>query len=140
MADHLKLSVPGKPDYLGVVRLAVASAANAAGFSMEAVDDITIAVTEVCEHVFCRENTLTYEVSCEMDESGMTISIDETGRDSGEIESMKPCFCLPVRRYIPQMYDPSAYMIMLRALMDQVDIFSCREGDEVLIRMIKLLK
>lgn len=136
MADHLKLSVPGKPEYLGVVRLAVASAANAAGFNVEAVDDITIAVTEVCEHVFCSENALTYEVSCEMSEDGMTISIDEMGRDSQQIEAMKPCFCLPVTKYIPQVYDPAACMIMLRALMDSVDIFSCNEGD-FLIRMIK---
>ena len=136
MADHLKLSVPGKPEYLGVVRLAVASAANAAGFNVEAVDDITIAVTEVCEHVFCSENTLTYEVSCEMDEDGMAISIDEMGRDPQEIEAMKPCFCLPVTKYIPQVYDPAACMIMLRTLMDSVDIFSCSEGD-FLIRMIK---
>lgn len=138
MSDQLKLSVPGKPEYLGVVRLAVASAANAAGFSMEDVDDITIAVTEVCEHVFCSENTSTYEVLCEMSKSGMTISIDEMGRGREEIEAMKPCFCLPVTRFIPQFYDPAAAMIMLRALMDKVDIFSCSEGD-VLIRMMKLL-
>jgi serine/threonine-protein kinase RsbW len=134
MADKLKLSVPGKPEYLGVVRLAVSSAANAAGFSMDAVEDITIAVSEVCTHIFCSSNSSSYEVSCEMSDQGMSISIDDLGGD--ESRDMHPCFCLPVTSYFPDVYDPSVSMILLNALMDEVDIFSCSGGD-VMIRMRK---
>lgn len=134
MADKLKLSVPGKPEYLGVVRLAVSSAANAAGFAMEDIEDITIAVSEVCTHIFCSNNSSSYEVSCEMGENGMSISIDDLGENSDE--DLHPCFCLPVTNFFPDVYDPSISMIMLNALMDEVDIFSCSGGD-VMIRMRK---
>jgi len=133
MADKLKLSVPGKPEYLGVVRLAVSSAANAAGFAVEDIEDIMIAVSEVCMHIFCSSGS-PYEVSCEIGENGMLISIDDTG-EKGK-EDMHPCFCLPVTSLFPDVYDPSISMILLNALMDEVDIFSCSGGD-VMIRMRK---
>ena len=134
MADKLTLSVPGKPEYLGVVRLAVSSAANAAGFAVEDIEDITIAVSEVCTRVFCSNNVSSYEVSCEMGEKGMVISINDTGEN--EKEDLHPCFCLPVTSFFPEVYDPSISMIMLNALMDEVNIFSCSAGD-VMIRMMK---
>ncbi len=134
MADKLKLSVPGKPEYLGVVRLAVSSAANAAGFGVEDIEDITIAVSEVCTHIFCSSNASTYEVSCEMGDNEMLISIDDIGE--GENEELRPCFCLPVTSFFPEVYDPSISMILLNALMDEVDIFSCNGGD-VMIKMRK---
>ena len=134
MADKLKLSVPGKPEYLGVVRLAVSSAANAAGFAVEDIEDITIAVSEVCTRIFCSNNSSSYEVSCEMGENGMLISIDDIG--DNRVEDMRPCFCLPVTSLFPDVYDPSISMILLNALMDEVDIFSCSGGD-IMIRMRK---
>ena len=136
MADQLKLSVPGKPEYLGVVRLAVSSAANAAGFAVEDIEDITIAVSEVCTHIFCTDHSSSYEVSCEMAENGMMISIDDIGEHGRE--ELQPCFCLPVTSFFPDVYDPSISMILLNALMDEVDIFSCSGGD-VMIRMRKEL-
>ena len=39
MADLLRFTVPGKPEYVGVVRLAVSSAANTAGFDVEDIED-----------------------------------------------------------------------------------------------------
>ena len=53
MADLIRFSVPGKPEYVGVVRLAISSAANTAGFDVEDIEDIKVAVSEVCTHVFC---------------------------------------------------------------------------------------
>ena len=40
MADLIRFSVPGKPEYVGVVRLAISSAANTAGFDLEDIEDI----------------------------------------------------------------------------------------------------
>ena len=80
MADLLRFTVPGKPEYVGVVRLAVSSAANTAGFDVEDIEDIKIAVSEVCTNVFCKcENTLTYQIVCELGDDGIIISIDDGG-------------------------------------------------------------
>ncbi len=139
MADLLKFSIPGKPQYVSVVRMAVSSAANAAGLSVEDIEDIKIAVSEVCTHIFCGNNDKTYEVSCLIDDESMTISIDDVEEEADvESDQMRECFCLPVSEYLlpAEEFDPSACMIMLRALMDQVNIFSWRNQD-VLIKMIK---
>ena len=45
MADLIRFSVPGKPEYVGVVRLAISSAANTAGFYVEDIEDIKFAVS-----------------------------------------------------------------------------------------------
>ena len=51
--DNLKIEVPGKPAYLSSVRLAIGSIAAAAGFDLDAAEDIKTAVTEACKNVSC---------------------------------------------------------------------------------------
>ena len=155
MADLLRFTVPGKPEYVGAVRLAVSSAANTAGFDFEDVEDIKIAVSEVCTNVFCCGDTVTYDVSCELAEDGIIICIDD-GLDETqncceallrtcekEADEVKHCVeSLPdsVKDavYEDDSFDPYTSIVMLRALMDEVDIFSDRNNREsMLIRMIK---
>ena len=49
MADKLQFVIPGKPQYITIVRLAVGSAANTAGFDVEEIEDIKTAVGEACK-------------------------------------------------------------------------------------------
>lgn len=155
MADLLRFTVPGKPEYVGVVRLAISSAANTAGFDLEDIEDIKIAVSEVCTNVFCCCGDITYDVSCELTEDRIIICIDD-GLDENqncceamlaacekESDEVKKCVeSLPegVRAAIDteDPFDPYTSIVMLRALMDEVDIFSDRNNREsMLIRMIK---
>ena len=39
MADKIKFIIPGKPEYLTMVRLALGSIADAAGFDLEEIED-----------------------------------------------------------------------------------------------------
>lgn len=141
MADLIRFSVPGKPEYVGVVRLAISSAASAAGFDVEDVEDIKIAVSEVCTNIFCcgDHGIITYKVSCEVGENGITISIDDMSDDDDqEINDLHECQNFPVNNIIDDLFDPSMSILMLRVLMDEVSIFAgCNEN--MLIRMIKHL-
>ena len=51
--DNLKFIIPGKPEYLTMVRLAISSIATTAGFDLDAVEDIKTAVCEACKNVSC---------------------------------------------------------------------------------------
>ena len=51
--DNIKFITPGKPEYLTMVRLAIASIANTAGFDYDAIEDIKTAVEEGCKNVSC---------------------------------------------------------------------------------------
>ena len=53
MADKLQFVIPGKPQYITIVRLAVGSAANTAGFDVEEIEDIKTAVGEACKNISC---------------------------------------------------------------------------------------
>ncbi len=44
----VELQIPSRPEYVGVVRLAVASLARQAGMEEEAVDELRIALSEAC--------------------------------------------------------------------------------------------
>ncbi|MGH2756481.1 MAG: ATP-binding protein [Actinomycetota bacterium] len=45
---HIELQIPARSPYVGVVRLALAALARAAGLDEERVDDVKIAVSEAC--------------------------------------------------------------------------------------------
>ena len=53
MADKLKFVIPGKPEYITMVRLAVGSIADTAGFDYEEIEDIKTAVSEACKNITC---------------------------------------------------------------------------------------
>lgn len=155
MSDLLRFTVPGKPEYVGVVRLAISSAANTAGFDLEDIEDIKIAVSEVCSNVFCCcEKVVTYDVLCELDDEGIIISIDD-GLDETqgcceamlrayeEADKIRACVESLPDSVAPALdaeepFDLYTSIVMLRALMDEVDIFADRNNkDTMLIRMIK---
>ena len=46
--QHVTLVVPATPEYLRLARLASADTASRAGFDYEEIDDLRIAVTELC--------------------------------------------------------------------------------------------
>jgi serine/threonine-protein kinase RsbW len=54
--QHVALTVPAVPEYLRLARMASADAASRAGFDYEEIDDLRIAVTELC-HLLIGEGT-----------------------------------------------------------------------------------
>lgn len=130
MTDLLKFSVPGKPEYVRTIRMAVSSLASNLGFDVEAIDDIKVAVSEACTNVVKHgsESNISYEVSCEITEHGITISvIDLVG--GYDVDSYIP----------PDLDHPKENglgLLIIRALMDEVDI-SSKIGAGTEIRMTK---
>ena len=45
MEDKIKFIIPGKPEYLTMVRLAIGSIADTAQFNMDEIEDIQTAAT-----------------------------------------------------------------------------------------------
>ena len=77
MTDTLKLQLPGKPQYVSTVRMVIASLANSAGFDVEAIEDMKVAVSEACTNVVCHgasEDEL-YEVTFELTDEQFCISV-----------------------------------------------------------------
>jgi serine/threonine-protein kinase RsbW len=131
MADILKLMVPGKPEYVRTVRLAVSSLAGNAGFDIEAVDDIRVAVSEACSNIVChgiKEHNAAYEVSCELLDDRIVISVlDQAGGyDTEAYEEPE----------IGRLREGGLGIYIIKALMDEVNILS-EVGRGTQIQMIK---
>jgi len=126
--------MPGKPDYVGTVRMAVAHVASHAGFDIEAIDDIKVAVSEACTNIICHSHThadFTYDVIIERDERSLAITVKDSGIGFDTEGYVEP---------VPGETRGSGMGIfILRALMDEVDIKS-ELGVGTNIRMTKHLQ
>lgn len=133
MTDILKFSVPGKAEYVGTVRLAVSSLANCAGFDIEAVEDIKVAVSEACTNVVCHCKANlegVYEVACEVGDGRMTISVVDQAGGYDITKYKRPATETPK--------EGGLGIFIIKALMDEVDIFS-ELGTGTSIKMVKYL-
>ena len=70
MSDQeIELTIPGSAEYLRLARLAVADAGSRVGFSFEEIDDLRIAVDELCFAIANGESevrlTLKYQVGAD---------------------------------------------------------------------------
>jgi len=133
MPDTLTLSVPGKAEYVSTVRLAVSSVAARAGFDIEAIEDIKVAVSEACSNILCHSKIgeeHIYRVACTIhdDRFEITVADDGVGFDAETYEVTEPVAdCLQVG---------GLGIYIIQALMDDVKVTS-EEGSGTFIQMVK---
>lgn len=133
MTDLLKFSVPQKPEYVGLIRLAVSSAANCAGFDIEAIEDIKVAVAEACTNVIRHSNNADYsnfEIECRLEKNRIIISIEDRGQGYNTSEYRKPDLENPK--------EGGLGLFIIQALMDEVNIFS-KVGEGTRLQMVKYI-
>lgn len=131
MADLLKFSVPGKAEYVGTIRMAVSCLANSAGFDVEAIEDIKVAVSEACSNAVCHGrpgDAADYEVFCELGEDRLVVSVIDR---SGGFD-----FCSYEEPALDCPKENGLGLYIIKALMDEVDIFT-EMGIGTRIKMVK---
>jgi len=134
MADRLKMSVPGTPEFVGTVRIAVAHTASRAGFDIEAIEDIKVAVSEACTNIICHAHDdleFSYDVAVEIEETKISVIISDTGVGFGLEEYKEPV--------LGEASGGGLGIFIIKALMDEVDIHS-EVGTGTDIIMTKYLK
>ena len=129
--DRLVFSIPGKPEYLTMIRLAIGSVASTAGFDIDATEDIKTAVSEACKNVSCHGFdgfSDKYELVCNV-ENGRIEVIIKDDCDCHSLEKLcKPC------QNCPQEGDIGIYII--KSLMNEVEFGKSADGHKE-IRMVK---
>jgi len=131
MADTLRMSISCKPEFVRTVRLAVSSMADVAGFDVEAVEDIMVAVSEACTNIVCHganDLNTAYEVSCEIFDDRIAISIIDQGGGYDMEQYKEPLF--------EEIKEGGLGIYIIKALMDEVNIDS-KIGSGTHIQMIK---
>jgi serine/threonine-protein kinase RsbW len=133
MPDLMKMSVPGKPEYIVTVRMAVASMASQAGFDIEAIEDIKVAVSEACSNTVEHAGETDiheYSVEFERAEESLTITVSDAGSGYDTDTYQEPD--------TNDLRDGGLGIFIIRALMDEVNITS-EPGAGTNIRMTKYL-
>ena len=98
MTDKLQFVIPGKPQYITIVMLAVGTAADTAGFDVEEIEDIKTAVSEACKNISCHGSegfADEYKVECFLDEGKMEIYVTDTSSEHKLKKVQKPCLDCP---------------------------------------------
>ena len=130
--DKIKIIIPGKPEYLTMVRLAIGSIATTAGFPLDDIEDIKTAVEEACKNVSCHgyeKRADQYEVECGVETGRLEITV----RDICECHTLeklsKACQHCPGEGNIA--------LYMMETLMDEVIVD--KEDGRKMIKMVKAL-
>jgi serine/threonine-protein kinase RsbW len=132
MGDLLKFSIPGKPEYLSVVRLAISSIANCAAFDLESIEDIKVAVSEACMNVVRHGNAndVCYDVECTIEKDRFTVLVSDSCGGYNLEGYSDPCLDEPKENGLG--------IFIIKALMDEVDIYS-KVGEGTKITMVKYI-
>jgi len=133
--DKVELRIPGRPEFIGVARLAVSAVASRLDFDFEALDDIKLAVGEACTNAIQHAGDGKEEIAirCQLEKERLVIEVADQGA------GFDPTACCG------QCPDPDALaahgygLLLIQALMDEVECKSS-PGDGTLVRMVKRLK
>ncbi|MGN0658116.1 MAG: ATP-binding protein [Emergencia sp.] len=131
--DNLKFSIPGKPEYLTMVRLAIGSIASTAGFDIDAAEDIKTAVSEACKNVSCHGFegfSDKYELQCSVEKGRIEIIVKDDCDEHTLAKLAKPC------RNCPKEGDLGIFVI--QSLMNEV-VFGKETDGHKSIKMVKTL-
>jgi len=132
MSDTVKFSIPGRPQYLQMVRLALGSLATQAKYDVEKVADIQLAVEEACKMIACHGSdgfSESYEIEVTAEDEKMEIIVSDFC-SCGKMEKGGSHFCMQC----PE--EGNLGFFVIETLMDEYDIETREDGNKKL-RMVK---
>lgn len=131
MADKIKFIIPGKPEYMTMVRLSIGSVADVAGFNLDEVEDIKTAVGEACKMITCHGYTgwaEEYTIECLVEDDSLEIYVKDTSTNHLVEKLGRMCADCP--------NEGDLGIFVIRSLMTQVELIDNPEGKKI-IKMVK---
>lgn len=138
--DLVNLTIPAKPDYVGIARLAVSGIANRMGFSYDDIEDLKLAVAEACtnavDHAYCGgEGEI--EVSCNIYSNRLVIAVIDRGNSFDVNEVVTRTGPISAESSMNALRERGLGLYLMKTLMDHVDI----KGDNgVIVTMTKYIR
>ena len=129
--DNLKMLIPGRPEYMTMIRLATSSLAALAGFDIDDQEDIKLAVVEACKNVSCHGCEAfsdQYQIEFKVDNGSIQVTVTDACDRHTLPKNGHQC------KRCPEEGDIGA--IMLRTLMKSVE-FGRDEHGHKFIFMVK---
>lgn len=132
MKDTIKLTLPCKPEYVVVARMAISAVANKMEFDIEEIDDIKVAVGEACNNAILHGGgkEATYDLSMTILGDRLQIEVEDKGKGFDITECEDPDLCNPKVGGLG--------IFIIKTLMDSVEVDS-KDGQGTKITMVKNL-
>jgi len=110
--DFVSLTIPSRPEYVCVVRLAISGVASRMAFSYDDIEDLKLAVAEACNTVMEDLGPLQDQgqvaIQCAIQEAGLTIHVCGVG--STQVGSKEA----------PWTPEEDLSLLLMRSLVDEV--------------------
>ncbi len=140
-SDYIEMIVPSKPEYLGVVRLAVSGIANRMGYTYEEIEDIKIAVTEACTnvvyHAYDDEEEGKTKINFAVYHDRLEIFVIDQGKNFDKKAVRAKMGPVDSNTAVEKLNEGGLGLFLIETLMDKVEI----TGEHgVVVAMTKLLK
>lgn len=119
---RIELSIPAQSEWVRVARLTVAGVAARQGFSIEAVEDIKVAVSEAINNAIQHggdeeEEMPIVAIALEPRADGLWIVVSDQGRLDGELPARVPT-------QDGELPEGGMGLLLIRSLMDRVELQS----------------
>jgi serine/threonine-protein kinase RsbW len=128
----VELSIPARPEYVGVARLAILGVASRMRFSYDEVEDIRLAVGEACTSVLDRtegaSNSPPIRICCMIDSGRLTVEVEDRVAAAPRDQSAE-------KAGLPD--DVQLGGVLIRILMDEVTTDEDPAAGTHTIRMVK---
>lgn len=129
----VELVIPGKPEFVGVARLAILGVASRMRFSYDEVDDIRLAVGEACASAIERVNgahgPAQIRIRCLIHPRRLTIEVHDPSPALPEPE--------PRPSGETQLDERALGSVLIRILMD--DVTTLHENGARIVRLVKYI-
>ena len=132
MRESINMSLPSKPEYVSIARLAASFVANQMGFDIETIEDIKLAVGEACNNAIIHSGSdETYKLEFINQKDNLTIEVVDYGKGFS-IEKYKT-------PNAEDLQENGLGLFIIKSLMDTVEI-ETSEGSGTKIIMSKIVE
>ncbi|MBS4534938.1 ATP-binding protein [Clostridium sp. D2Q-14] len=131
--DHIKLSMPNKPEYVSIIRLTASAIASRIGFNIDDIEDIKVAIGEACTNAIrhgCNKINDTYDIDFFAYEDKLEIKIKDTGKGLCSLNIKEP--------KAEDLKEGGLGLFIIKTLMDDVK-FTTLQNKGTIILMTKML-
>ncbi|MGM7703621.1 anti-sigma B factor RsbW [Pseudalkalibacillus sp. Hm43] len=139
MSDLIEMTIPAKPDFVGVARLTVSGIASRMGYTFDEIEDIKIAVSEAItnavNHAYGSSDEGKIRLSYGMFEDKLEITVMDKGK-SFDVNKIKQTTGPVNGKPVEQINEGGLGLFLIETLMDKVDI---SDDAGVVVMMTKYL-
>ena len=127
--------MPAKPDYVGMMRLAISGIASRMEFTIEKIEDLKIAISEACtnavQYAYDNKKDKIVLISCAVHSDKLEITVKDTGKGFSIEEKKKPS-----SNSLTDSPSLGLGITFIKSLMDEAE-FKSEPGEGTEVRMVK---